>query len=171
MTIITDSALTASPTIGEDLRYPVLCWENLVETGNLVATSEIVGYPASNLANPSTNLIWRASLTTESSPTADQYLTVTTSADFDYLAIARHNFGTLGLLVSVEVAITGSPEWNEVIAPQVLPDDAPVIFRFLPQNTGSATATAVRFLIQPTGYTTSPEAAVLFVGKSLVFER
>src|SRR5262245_27332879 len=102
MTIITGSALTATPVTGEDLRYPVLCFDNVVDTNHTTSTSETTGYPLTTRANPSTNLLWRAQVHTDTSPTSDQYVIVTTSAEFDYLALARHNFGTLGVLVSVE---------------------------------------------------------------------
>jgi hypothetical protein len=168
--IITSPALTAAPVDDEDLTFPVLCWGNLVDIENITATTEEDNYPATNLANPSTNLIWRGVAD------GDQYLTALIGLDlFDYLAVARHNFGTLGILVSVEILVDDSPEdWDEVIAPQVLPDDAPVIFRFLPQNTDSpGTISGVRLRLQPdpNSPAVAPEAAVLFVGKSLVFER
>lgn len=174
--IITAPELEAAPVEDEDLTFPVMCWQNLVDTDNVTGTTAEEGYPVSNLANPSTNLIWRGTADTDS-PFADQYLTVTINGDeFDSLAIARHNFGTLGILVSVEINTDDSPDdWSEVIEPQILPDDSPTIFRFLPQNAGSPTTAVFGVRLRLQGDIDSPyegpELAVLFVGRSLVFER
>src|SRR4051812_19814076 len=78
------------------LDHPLIGWHNLVTATNIVADTSATNYPASNLANPATHLEWRANDTTE------QYLTITTGYvdEIDYLAVARHNFGSEQITVS-----------------------------------------------------------------------
>lgn len=148
---------------GENGNNPVIGYDNLVSVSAVAATTAAPNYPATNLANPATNLRWIAD---PDSPPADEYLTVTiTRLDpVDYVAIARHNFGTEQIPVSVEINTGDSPEWQEVIAPALLPDDGPVLFRFEPQ-----TVLGVRVRLQPAG--AAPFAAVLYVGKLLILQR
>lgn len=97
----------------------------------------------------------------------NEYVTVATNtADtFNYFAVARHNFGTSGSLVSLETNTGSSPDtWVELITQQYIPDDAPLIFRF-----AATTAAQVRLRIQSAGV--SPEAAVIYVGTILVMEK
>ena len=112
--------------------------------------------------------LWTANFTAPSDASdslQNEYLTVTPGGtDVDYIGIAKHNFGTSGALVSVEMADTSSPgTWTELIAPQTVDDDLPIIFRF------QDVTTQVRVRIQPAG--TAPEAAVLYAGELLVLER
>lgn len=142
---------------------PLIGWHNVVTIANITADTEATDYPATNLANPATNLGWRADDTTE------QYLTVGLSSfteEVDYVGIARHNFGTAGITPSVEgLAEAGSPEdWVELVADSSLADDAPLVFRFTPQILQQ-----IRVKL-PTG-TVAARAAVLYVGKLMVLPR
>lgn len=144
---------------------PVIGYANLVTAANIAATTEADGFPASNMANPSTNLRWEGEL---SSPEADEYITVTTNAadPMDYIAIARHNLGSAQIAVSVEYLDTdASPEaWEELIAPVMLPNDGPALFRFPPQALA-----AIRLRLQPGSE--APTIAVVYTGKLLVLQR
>jgi hypothetical protein len=117
------------------------------------------------MANPSTNLRWEGEL---SSPEADEHVTVAVnSVDLlDYLAIARHNLGSAQIAVSVEYLDTdASPDtWVELIAPVMLPNDGPALFRFPPQGVGS-----IRLRMQPGSE--APTIAVMHVGALLVVQR
>jgi hypothetical protein len=169
--ILTSQALVLSPA-DESLATPVFGWDSIATAGVITATSEADGFPASNLGNPSTAQRWKAEQ--EGSPlgppAADQYLTVTISQveDVDYLAIAAHNLGTGLNTVSVEGSTGGSPEWFELVEESIQANDDPIIFRFTPQS-----LTGIRLRIQPSGATapTTPQVAVLYVGKLLVLER
>jgi hypothetical protein len=161
--IVISNSLSLSPTAENPLNTPVFGWESLVTTGNIAATSAASGFPATNVANHSTNLRWRAD---PGSPPADQYLTITVSEidPIDYLAVAVHNFGTGNIPVSVEGSTGGSPEWFDLNAPRMLANDEPVIFRFTPQS-----LSGIRLRMQPGD--ADPFAAVLYVGKLLVSPR
>jgi hypothetical protein len=83
------------------------------------------------------------------------------------VGVAGHNWGTLGIPVSVEIQTANSPsDWAEVISPQTIFDDSPIIFRFTPQSTVS-----VRIKLAVTDTSSLPEAAVVYVGSLLVLER
>lgn len=120
---------------------------------------------------------WTETFTPPSAPygASDEYITITTgsttvtgSDDIDYLAVARHNFGTIGAIVSVEGKVDdgNSPEepYTEIVQQETLIDDTPVIFRFVPQ-----TLTHIRLRLQLNSAV--PQAAVVYVGRMLVLER
>jgi hypothetical protein len=164
--IIISSSLALSPTADNPLNTPVFGWESLVTASNVTATSAADGFPATNVANYSTNLRWTAE---PGSPVTDQYLTVSiTEVDpIDFLAVAVHNFGSDSIPVSVEGSTGGSPEWFELNAPQMLANDDPVIFRFTPQS-----LTGIRLRMQvDASPVLVPFVSVLYVGKLLVCER
>jgi hypothetical protein len=159
--IVISPNLVLSPVYAESAWLPAIGWQNLVTITNVAATSADADYPVTNLANPNTTLHWESLVATE------QYLTVTLSTDqaIDYLAVARHNFGTAGIICSVEgLTADDGAVWEELCPEQTLADDAPVLFRFVP-----TVLIGVRLRLQPSG--TAPEAAVMYVGKLLVCQR
>lgn len=161
--IVISSSLSLSPTADNPLNTPIFGWSSLVTVGNVTASTEAAGFPATNVANPSTNLRWEAE---PGSPADDEYLTVTISQvdPVDYLAVAVHNFGSENIPVSVEGSVGGSPEWFELTAPRMLANDDPVIFRFEPQS-----LTGIRLRMQAGD--AAPYVAVLYAGKLLVIPR
>lgn len=136
---------------------PFIGWRNLVTVLNVTADSEDADYPATNLANPLTTNEWR------SETTAEQYLTaaVATLDDVDYVGIARHNFGSAGIAVSIGYDDGG---WVELVAPQIPADDQPMMFVFTPQSLAAVQ-------VKLAAGSEAPRAAVLYVGKLLVCER
>lgn len=169
MSVVINSTYVISPsqsgggTINGD--NPLIGWRNLVTTGNIASTTAATGFPVTNMANPSTNLRWEGEL---SSPEADEYITVTTGSTdpIDYLAIAKHNFGSAGIPVSVEyLDLDASPDtWTELIADTLLPNDGPALFRFPP-----TVITQIRLRMQPGSE--APTIAVMHVGALLVLQR
>lgn len=146
----------APPTIRLDT--PIILWRSLVSRDTLTVSSEAEDFPAINLANDSTIEQWRAA------STAAVVIDVATAgAEVDAVAFARHNFGTTHAEITVEVEIADGEgtTWDEVIAPRLLADNSPVLFRFAP-----VTTTRVRISIS--GGSAAPSAAVLYVGKLMV---
>lgn len=159
MSIVISSALVlADAADGLTLDHPVIGWHNVVTAATIVADEEDPNYPASNLANPATNLEWRGETTDE------QYITITTNEvdPIDYVAIARHNFASAEIPVSIEGFIGGV--WVEIVEEVMLPDDGPALFRFDVQSLSQ-----VRIRLQEGS--AIPRAAVVYVGKLLVLER
>ena len=147
---------------------PVIGYENLVTASNISSTSADSNFPVTNLANPSTYLKWQGADNGSPSSGNDEYLTVTlnTIEPIDYVAIAKHNFGSAQIPVSIEGddGQGASPNWPELVTDVLLPDDSPVLFRFTSQSLAS-----VRVRLQPG--TEVPNAAVLYVGKLLALQR
>jgi hypothetical protein len=144
---------------------PLIGYQQLVTTSNVSATTEDTGFPATHLANPSTNLRWQG---VTGSPEADEYITiaVNTAEDVDYVGIAHHNFYSAQIPVSIEVLdADASPEtWTEIVADTIPPNDGPLLFRFTPQAISS-----IRIRMQPGD--AAPYAAVVYVGKLFVLQR
>jgi hypothetical protein len=144
---------------------PLIGYRNLVTSSNVTATSEDPDHPASNVANPSTALRWQG---LGGSPAEDEYLTfaLDTVELVDYLAVARHNFYSAQIAVSVEVLdqSTSPDSWDELVAPGIPSNDGPLLFRFTPQGIAS-----IRLRMQPGAAV--PRAAVVYSGALLVLQR
>lgn len=77
---------------------PLIAYDNIATTGNVSTSTAATGFPATNLANPSTNLRWVGGAV------AQEYLTIINNdvAPLDYIAIAKHNLYSDAIPVSVE---------------------------------------------------------------------
>lgn len=142
---------------------PIIGWHNLVTIDNVTAGTEADGFPASNLANPvtSNDQEWRAADTT------DQYITVEidSAEDVDYVAFARHNFGSAGVEIgTIDEQLTDGGSWTSVHAGDTPTDDSPLVYQF-----AAGPRFAIRVQLQPGA--TAPRAAVMYVGKLLTMER
>lgn len=153
--LVLSLALT-NDTINED--NPVIGWRNLVTTTNLSVDFENEFNVGMNLANPATHLHW------SSTEAAEQFITVVIDSveDIDYVGIVGHNFGSAQIPVSIE-GDSGSG-FVELTTPIMLQDDAPLLFRFVPQSLSQ-----IRLRMQ--SGTEPPIAGAVYVGKLLVLER
>lgn len=157
--IIISSAYALALAAAGSANAPIIGYQNLVTIANISADSENADYPAVNLANPATTNRWK------SGSTSEQYVTAAINEvdDVDYVGIARHNFGTAQLAVSVE----GDPDgmgFDELVAPAIPADDAPLIFRFTPGSYQS-------IRIKIAAGSIAPQAAVMYVGAVLPLQR
>lgn len=100
MIVISDDLVLSVP-LG-DLNAPVVGWRNSLTASNVTSEAALVGFPVTNLANPSTYLKWK------SGSLLKQHVRIELGAptQIDYLAIAGHNFGTAQVAASVEGALT-----------------------------------------------------------------
>jgi len=136
---------------------PLIGSDNVVEFGNVSATSEQTSYPVTNIVNPATNLEWRAAA---NSPPGTATIAITTaSADpIDYIAVAGHNLGSAGVSVQVTSNV------GTLIPSTLIVDDAPIVFQFSPQVLSTIS------LVLTAGSEVS-RIAVVYVGKLLLCER
>lgn len=156
MIVVSSSLVLSESDVTPD--HPIVGYRNRVDVDNIAATASDANYPVSNLANPATHLRWQGT------GTGTQYLTHTTGgADpYDFVGIAKHNFGFAAWTVSIEGDDGGG--YDEIVSPVIPGDDAPLLFRFTP---GSFTGLRIKLA----GGTAVPRAAVVFFGKLLVLPR
>jgi hypothetical protein len=163
--IVISSALALTLASTSRAHLPVIGWNNLVTVDNIEADSEDADFPVTNLANPSTALLWK------SESTAVQYVTVehASAKQVDYIAVARHNFGSAGIAVTVEtLAADDGATWQVAVEEQFIADDSPALFRYTP-----APGVSIRLKLDPTqaDTPTAPQAAVLYTGSLLECQR
>lgn len=157
MIIISQNLVLAA----EEQNSPVFGWHNLVAIGTVTSTSSDTSYPITNVANPATNLFWKAAATGTITIDVD----TTAYADVvDYLGIARHNFGTTRATVRLDVQNIDN-SFSTLIPAFTPADDTPLLLRFQPQL-----AKKIRLIITTTTVAV-PSIAVLYGGKLLVSQR
>lgn len=166
MRVVISSALAATEAFQDNENSPLIGYQNLATAANLSSTTAAANRPVTNLANPSTFLKWTG---LAASPGEDEYITadVQSTEDMDYVGIARHNFGSAQIPVSVEGLsdADASPQvWEELVSETLLADDGPAIFRFTAQALAK-----IRLRLQPG--TQAPTLAALYTGKLLVMQR
>lgn len=153
----TNRTVVVAPSIGsDDLNAPTFGYSNFIVSSGITATNEETLYPATNLANISTASLWKASSAVQ------QYLTATINPArvVDYVGIARHNFATAQISVSVETQEGSGDPWVEVISPFIPSDNAALILRFVAQY-----AFGVR--VKLSAGSAPAQAAVMYAGKIL----
>lgn len=134
-----------------DAEHGRIGWRNLVASTNIVASSAAAGFPALNLANPTTFQLWRAAAAGSAS------LTTTFAAQaVDYVGIARHNLGSAGIGYTLQGTVNGT-DWTNLADPQAPTDDSIIIHEF-------AGATLMGVRVQLGAGTAPAQAAVLHVG-------
>jgi hypothetical protein len=141
------------------INNPIIGYDNIVELTNVLASSEDVDFPATNVANPATDLIWKAA----SIATVTFDVTNTNVDDIDYVGVVGHNFSSGGIAVKVQVD-TGSGYVDYTTA-QIPADDGPIIFR-LPVIMNAA---SVR--LHMASGSAIPQFAVMYVGRSVIVQR
>lgn len=156
MAILISPALVVSPAADFQPHLPLVGWHNQVTAATVSADSETTAYPATNLANPASVLLW------VSDTTAEQLVTVINlSGQSDYVGVARHNWGSTGVLVSVEgLTAASSPDFVEIFEPVLLGDDTPHVLQFAKDY-----YTSIRLRLVPDAV--APRAAVVHVGELL----
>jgi len=157
--------LTATDESALSLDHPIIGWDNIVSTSNVSATTSDSMFPVSNVANPATHLYWQVG--GAFSPAIYEYVTIVPpSADpVDYVAIARHNLGSLGIPVEIGYFNTASPPvWTTLVAESTLGSDSPALFRFTAQSLNS-----LSIRLGPTSLLA--KIAVVYAGKLLVLPR
>lgn len=159
MALVLSAALVLSePLDSTDAAAPVIGWHNVVQAGGITADFELPGYPASNMALPTTAEGWRSSSTDEQTVT----FAIPGGEGVDYVGIERHNLGGIGCNISLEIPDPDDAgEWIELMAPLVPAGNAPLMLRFPLTYTGGA----LRFrMVMPDG-APPPQIAVVYIGR------
>lgn len=165
MSIIIPNAYALALEAAGNSNRPIIGWHNLVTVDTLTVDQDEDNFPGTNLANPATNLLWK------SGSTADQKLTVLfdEETDVDYMALARHNWGTAQVQITVQgLPFGGNPavdgDWDDLVASHLLANDRPTLWRFATDG-----YIGLRLKLEPGSV--APEAAVLYCGALTVFEK
>lgn len=174
-------SLTAAYETSFSLDHPIVGWKNLATSWT--ATKEDSNYPATNLLNPATHLKWKTGAA-DSPPATYIYLTaqlelapnLSSPADavatVDYVAIAKHNLGTIACPISIGFFDTSSPPvWTSLIPDTTLLDDGPALFRFTTRTLTQISIRLSAFTTSSPPVSTLPEIAVAYAGKLLVMPR
>lgn len=163
--IVLQPGLVLFPTVllrnaNED--NPLIGYQNFVPSSSLVASSETADNPVTFLSTPFTYQRWSgtAPCTVDIFPAS--------GAVADYLAIARHNFGSAQCPITIygatDIDPDYGPNWFELIPQHMLADDSPVMYRFT-----SAFYLGLRIDIE-IGLD-DPTAAVVYAGELLMLPR
>lgn len=152
MTSYTVEAGFAATTPG----HARLAYDNALARGDLTATSEAAGYPILDALTRDTYQAWRAAVAAPVVACVLDY-----PETIDYLAIARHNLGSLGITAELEYRIE-SGSWTKIATITPATDD-PLLVPF-----ASTEADEVRLTFDAAGV---PIVAVLAVGKAIVMPR
>lgn len=159
MLYISPSLVISEPDY-TSLTYPAFLWDNTFGVGDVTADYEDADYPATNLANPQTSSLWK------SSGTADQNLLFAVASDeeIDCVGIARHNFGSTGVLVTIKGTTAGAGGVFTTLAELSPGDDAPIMAFF-----DADFYTEIKLFLEPAA--TAPQAAVVYIGTALKIPR
>lgn len=161
MIIISDSVVlsTEEQANGIDGRNPRVGWHNLATQNNVFADQEDAAHPASYMGLPATYLYWKGE------DTSDQTagVALSTAKTVNYMALARHNLGTIAAEYVIESSTDGS-SWDTITSPQVLANDNSLIQEF-------ADTFASYFRISLSSMDDVPEIGVMYVGSILRLQR
>jgi hypothetical protein len=152
-----------SPISDNPVGVPLIGYDNVVTPAGLLATTESVGFPITNVANPATHLYWKGGINT-----GNEIITINTGSalPIDYIGIAGHNWGSAHIPVVIEDSGHSPPV--TLVSSTLLPDDTPTIFRF-PQAVYSQFSMTLDLSAVPDDGL--PQLAVLYCGRLLVLER
>lgn len=139
---------------------PIIGSNNIVTSTTLSATSSQTAYPVVNLTNPNTSVLWKSNVLTA------QYLTILCDGAgiVDYIAVARHNFGSESIPISIEGRTSSGGAFAELIAPATPEDDSELQFQVPPNS-------YYELRLKMAASSVKPQAAVLYCGLSLTMER
>ncbi len=143
--------------------YPVICWQNVSRTDpapTVTNSTDATGYPIENVWDWREYTHWKSSdagalyIKLDADPIAGDEITV------DSLAIAGHNFGSVGV-TGLKLQYSDDDVDYHDCHSAIDPADDQVIFR-------KFTAQTHRYfkLVIPSGYSSAPEIGVLFIGSA-----
>lgn len=147
-----------------NLDNPVIGINNQVTASNITGvTSQDPNFPASNMGNPSTALVWKSLIIAGSGQVVCQ-IPLSNPTTVNYLGVAKHNFGSDQSLIYIQQFVSGA--WISIFAGVVVPNDGPVIFRWDGCNPA---ATDIRLIV--INNTLLSTAAVVYIGSLTMLPR
>ena len=152
MTYISSALVTSLKRIAENAGR--LCFDNIVTSQNISATSELSPFPATNMANEATAFGW------EAADASTQTITISNpvASPVDYIGLARHNLNQPGLTITVK--FNGAI----VLGPAAVTQSQAQLLLF-----ENARPSLIEIVIAGAGE--PPKIAVVYAGQSLKLER
>lgn len=144
---------------GPNGNNPLIGYKNIVTLGGVTASSELSDFPATNVVNPATDLMWRASSADDVTFDVEN----STNAMVNYVGIAGHNFGSAE--IAVTIAGDDGSGFEDLTLPVIPGHNGPMLFR-LPDTYGMETIRVS--LVEGNA---APAMAVVYVGQLLVLQR
>lgn len=138
---------------------PFIGIRNEVSTSNIISTTAQAGYPVTNLANPSTSLLWKGNALL-----AETIEVATSGSSVDYVAINGHNFFTAGVSVTIRYELASSGTFITNHSNGVPTEDGRLIIRFAPRL-------ATRIQIVLGAGTVKPQASCVYIGEGISVKR
>jgi hypothetical protein len=161
MIYISDSVVLSSALLAQGItgNNPRIGWHNLVTQNNVFADEEDTDHPVSYMGNPATYLYWRGETT--SAQVAG--FSLSSAQTVNYIALARHNLGTIGAQIQLESSTDGG-NWDPMTDPQILPNDNSLIREF-------DDTFASHFRVSIGAGSAAPEIGVMYSGEMLRLQR
>jgi hypothetical protein len=160
--IIVSDAVVLSPGLqaqGIDGRNPRIGWHNLATQSNVFADQEDDDHPVKNIGNQATFLYWKGT----SSAAQTVGVGLAGAETVNYLALARHNFGTIAADYTIESSTNGT-DWTALTDSRILPNDNSLIHEFEDEFASS-------FRLNIASASGIPEIGVLYLGRILKLSR
>ena len=143
-----------------DPNNPRIGYQNLLESGSIIADFEISDYPATNIQNPSTGEYWVSSNSVDT-----QYLTMQiTPAKVNYFAIAGQDLD--GATLKVQRRDDPGDAWSDVVLPVITANNEAIMWLF----ESVVTSAFWRLEIIPNS-SVPPRIAVIYIGEYLTLQR
>lgn len=165
MIIISQDAYLSIPK--EELNLPIFGYHNIIDATTISSSTAAEGYPAANVANPSTFQKWKG---TSVDPDTEDYFLIPFGDYTDgvnYLGLAKHNFGTAGVRISVLGSNdAGSTFDYTLVEPFTVANDSPILLVFEEH----LDINLISVVLEPLGEIAA-ELAVMYLGKMLRAER
>ena len=139
---------------------PRIGYQNLLESGSIIADFELSDYPATNIQNPSTGEYWVSSNSVDT-----QYLTMQiTPAKVNYFAIAGQDLD--GATLKLQRRDDPGDAWSDVVLPVITANNEAIMWLF----ESVVTSAFWRLEIIPNS-SVPPRIAVIYIGEYLTLQR
>lgn len=175
MSIYISNSLYIGGGLGPEINEnnPIIGWQSILTPSDIVTTNSIPDRPAINLWNPDTSSFWQGiDVTGSPSASATFYIRLNNASNrpVDYIAIAKHNFGTVGYAYTVQHSTDGTT-FTDITSPRVIATNDAIMDYF-----DSRTSVAFRIRLQKTlagtpAVISAPIAAHVKMGAVLILQR
>jgi hypothetical protein len=176
MSIYLSNSLYLYAGFGADINEnnPIIGYQSVLTDVDIIATEYVTGRSALNMWNPSTSSLWEGqTVTATPTATTTQYVTLINSANLpvDYLAIARHNLGTVGYTYTVQHSTDAGATWADITTARVIATDQAIFDYFDEKTSDQFRIKLEKTLTGAPAVIDGPVIAHVKLGKAFVLQR